>query len=80
MTKTIHGKVEGRTIVLDEPLGLPLGQEVDVIVTPVTRERRGGEGILRSAGALADDPYWDDVMANSQRERKIERRWPMEDL
>jgi hypothetical protein len=58
MTKTVHGKAQGRTIVLDEPLGLPLGQEVDVTVIPVTRERLWGEGIRRSAGALADS--WTD--------------------
>ena len=58
MTRTIHGKAQGRTIVLDEALGLPPGQEVDVTVVPVTRERSAGEGIRRSAGALAES--WTD--------------------
>jgi len=35
MTKTIHGKVHGRTIELDEDLGVPEGQEVEVRVTVV---------------------------------------------
>ncbi|MGO9923690.1 MAG: hypothetical protein ACLQIB_54425 [Isosphaeraceae bacterium] len=72
MTRTIHGKVQGQTIVLDEPLGLPLGQEVDVTVTPVTRRRSAGEGIRRSAGALADS--WTDeddrILAEIHEDRK----------
>jgi hypothetical protein len=72
VTKTIHGKAQGRTIVLDEPLGLPLGQEVDVTVTPVTGERPAGEGIRRSAGALADS--WTDeddrILAEIHQDRK----------
>jgi hypothetical protein len=35
MSTTLHGKVLGRTIVLDEPLGLPPGQEVELTVTPI---------------------------------------------
>ena len=76
MTKTIHGKVQGRTIVLDEPLGLPLGQEVDVTVTPVARERPAGEGIRRSAGALADS--WTDeddrILAEIHQDRQRSTR------
>jgi hypothetical protein len=33
MTKTLHGKVHGRTIELDEDLGVVDGQEVEVQVT-----------------------------------------------
>ena len=35
MTKTIHGKVHGKTIELDEDLGVPDGQEVEVQVKVV---------------------------------------------
>jgi hypothetical protein len=35
MTKTLHGKVHGRTIELDEDLGVAEGQEVEVQVTLV---------------------------------------------
>ena len=35
MTKTIHGKVHGKTIELAEDLGVPDGQEVEVQVTVV---------------------------------------------
>ena len=72
MTKTIHGKAQGRTIVLDEPLGLPLGQDIDVTVTPVTREHTWGEGIRRSAGTLADS--WTDeddrILAEIHEDRR----------
>jgi hypothetical protein len=72
MTKAIHGTVQGRTIVLDEPLALPLGQEVDVIVTPVVRPRLSGEGIRRSAGALADSWSEEDdrILAEIYEDRK----------
>jgi len=36
MTKTIHGKVHGKTIELDEDPGLSDGQEVDVQIRVVT--------------------------------------------
>jgi hypothetical protein len=58
--------------VLDGPLGLPLGQEVDVTVTPVTRGHCWGAGIRRSAGALADS--WTDeddrILAEIHEDRK----------
>jgi hypothetical protein len=33
MTRTVHGKIHGKTIELDEDLGVPEGQEVEVQVT-----------------------------------------------
>lgn len=35
MTKTLHGKAHGKTIELDEDLGVPEGQDVEVQVTVV---------------------------------------------
>ena len=54
MTKTIHGTVHGKTIELDEDLGVAEGQEVEVQVK-IVQPRKWGEGILRTDGALADD-------------------------
>ena len=51
MTKTIHGKIHGKTIELDEDLGVAEGQEVEVHVTIVQPARKWGDGILRTAGA-----------------------------
>jgi hypothetical protein len=72
VNKIIHGKVQGRTIVLDEPLGLPLGQDVEVLVKPIARQRPWGEGIRRSAGAMADEWSEEDdrILAEIQADRQ----------
>ena len=74
MTKVTHGKVHGRTIELAEDLGLAEGQEVEVSVrtVPTSPTRKPGEGLLRTEGALADDPHWDAIMDEVYRERKRE--------
>jgi hypothetical protein len=74
MTKTLHGKVHGRTIELDEDPGVAEGQEVEVQMKVVPPPQKWGEGILRTAGALADDPHWDAIMEEIHKARKIERR------
>jgi hypothetical protein len=79
MTKTIHGKIHGKTIELDEDLGVAEGQEVEVQVTVVQPARKWGEGILRTAGALVDDPEWDAIMEEVHRARKMDRRPQMGD-
>lgn len=58
MTKTIHGKVRGKTIELTEEVGVPEGQEVEIIVRMVSsvKTTRTGEGLLLTEDALADDP------------------------
>ena len=40
MTKTLHGKVHGRTIELDEDLGVAEGQEVEVHVRMIGPKKR----------------------------------------
>jgi hypothetical protein len=70
MTKTINGKIHGKTIELDEDLGVPDGQEVQVQVTIVPPARKWGEGILRSAGGWVDYPEMDAIMEKIQRGRK----------
>jgi hypothetical protein len=62
LTKAIHGKVHGKTIELDEDLGVAEGQEVELQVKIVQPPKKWGEGILRTAGALADEPHWDAIM------------------
>jgi len=70
MSIVIHGVVHGKTIELKESPGVPDGQEVEVVVRAVEPARAWGEGILRSAGAAADVPGFDDVFAQIERERK----------
>jgi len=79
MTKILNGKVRGKTIELTEDLGLKEGQEVEVRVTVLPGARPWGEGLLRCAGALADDAQWDLIMEEIHQARKLERRPPVED-
>ena len=74
MARTMHGKVHGRTIELDEDPGVPDGQQVEVRITIIRPKEQWGEGLRRCAGALADDPEWDAIMEQIYRERKLERR------
>jgi hypothetical protein len=74
MTRTVHGKIHGKTIELDEDPGLAEGQDVEIILKAAPAQRVWGEGILRTAGALADDPYWDDIMEEIYQDRKRNRR------
>ena len=79
MTKTIHGKIHGKTIELDEDLGVAEGQEVEVQVTIVQPARKWGVGILRSAGGWVDYPEMDAIMEKIHQDRKLERRPQMGD-
>ena len=79
MTKTLYGKIHGNTIKLEEDLGLAEGQEVEVHIKTIPAAKQWGEGILRTAGALADDPYWDDIMQEVHRTRKMDRRQQAEE-
>ncbi len=68
-SKLARGVIHGQTIELSEDLGLTEGQEVEVRVRVINTGTTWGEGILRSAGALVDDPEWDDIMEEIYRNR-----------
>lgn len=72
MTKIIHGKINGRTIELNEDPGLAPGEEVEVQVKSLTAARVPGEGLMRCAGALADE--WteedDEILEEIHQDRK----------
>ena len=74
MIKTVHGVIHGRTIELDEDLGVLEGQAVEVQVKMVSNNLNWGEGIRRSAGGWKDYPEMESIMDKIQRDRKIERR------
>jgi hypothetical protein len=78
MTKIIQGTVHGKTIELEEDLGVADGQQVEVQVKIVPPTKKWGEGILRSAGGWADYPEMDAIMEKIQQDRKLERRPQME--
>ena len=79
MTRTLHGKIRGKTIELDEDPGVDEGQEVEVRLTLVTPSRTWGQGILSSAGGWVDYPEIDAIMERISLERKLERRPQMGD-
>lgn len=74
MTKALHGVIHGKTIELMNDPGLADGAEIRVVIESTTPSSKRGERLLRCAGALADDPYWDDIMDEIQQSRKLERR------
>ena len=74
MTKTVHGTVHGRTIELNEDLGVAEGQQVEIRVKLMPPARNWGEGIVRSAGGWADHPEMDAIMDKIHQDRKLERR------
>ena len=74
MTRTLHGKVHGKSIELEEDLGVADGQEVEVQVTILQPAKEWGEGIRRSAGGWANYPEMDALMERIQQDRKLERR------
>jgi hypothetical protein len=73
MTKIMQGIVHGRTIELDQEVGIPDGQKVEVtmqIVLTAPPAEPWGEGLRRCAGALAGIPGLDEDMELILRERK----------
>jgi hypothetical protein len=74
MIRTIHGVVHGKTIQLDEDLGVAEGQQVEVQVRLVTAAAHSGDGLGRCAGALADDTHWDAIMSEIHEDRRRDTR------
>ncbi len=70
MTRTIHGTLHGRTIELEEDVGLADGAEVEVLVQPAKRRQEWGEGIKRAAGVGADTSDFDEVFEQIAKERR----------
>jgi hypothetical protein len=73
MSKIVHGIVRGKTIELDQEVGVPDGQKVEVAIQiietgPGTEPWR--EGLRRCAGALAGIPGLDEDMEQILGERK----------
>ncbi len=73
MIKTSLGFVEGNTIRLHGDIGVPPGQLVEVQIKVIEDAQPVGAGILRSAGALADQPQWGLIMEEIYQARRIQR-------
>ncbi len=76
MEKVFHGTVHGRTIELSEAPGAADGQKVEVVVRFLQPSRPWGEGILASAGSMAN--HWtaedDLILSQIQEDRKHDTR------
>jgi hypothetical protein len=70
--KTVQN-VTGPTLTIDLPPEFR-DRQVEVEVRLLEKKESWGEGLRRSAGALADDPEWDVIMEQIHRERKLDRR------
>lgn len=71
MIKSVHGRVHGKHIELDEDLGIPDGQEVELTVRATDREQSQEECIGRWAGiAPEDEAEFNEIFAQLERERK----------
>ena len=81
MTRVIHGKVRGRTIEFDEDLGLSEGAAVEVSVRTIeeTLQRQPGTGLPRTQEAVADNPDWDGIIEEIQRDRQLKPEVPAEE-
>lgn len=74
MTIILHGKARGKTIELTEDLGLIDGEEIEIQITTKGKSHPLGEGLLRTEGALANDPEWDQIMNDIYQDRKRDTR------
>ena len=71
--KTVHGTVHGRTIQLDEDLGVAEGQVVEIQVKLIPSPPTWGAGILSSAGGWDEFPEMDRVLEKIHEQRQVER-------
>lgn len=74
MTIILQGKARGKTIELNEDLGLIDGEEIEIQITTKRKTRPLGDGLLRTEGALANDPEWDQIMHDIYLDRKRDTR------
>lgn len=86
MTRTIHGKVHGRMIELDEDLGVAEGQEVEVQVTMLEGKKqlpgpppgwhpdnsKSTAGLLADLSSEEDDRILQEIYEDRKRETRQE--------
>ena len=70
MVRQVQGVIHGKTIELDQDLGIAEGQRVDVQVRLSSTSLHWGEGIQQSAGIAADVPGFDEAFEQVQRDRE----------
>jgi hypothetical protein len=73
MSRVMQGIVHGKTIELDRESGVPDGHAVEIVIRPISvlpEKETWGEGLRRSAGALAGIPGVDKDMDQILGDRK----------
>lgn len=70
MIKKVTGIVHGKTIEFAEELGVADGEQVEVTISQKKVNSKWGEGIMRSAGAMAGDSEFEEVFKQIELERK----------
>src|SRR5712664_1235828 len=76
MVKTVQGIVHGKTIQLQEDLGVAEGQQVEIQVRVVPAAKPSVEGLRRCAGALSDEWTEEDdrILEEIYQDRKRDTR------
>ncbi len=80
MIQRVQGVVYGKTIEVQEDLGLSDGDKVQITIeSPAAVPPKWGEGLRRCAGALADDWTDDDdvILRQINQDRHSESRSEM---
>lgn len=77
MIRRVHGIVHGKTIEIEEELGLPDGDKVSIVIeNSQSSLDKWGEGLKRCAGALVDE--WteedDKILDDIYRSRRSDSR------
>lgn len=71
--RTAHGVIRGKTIELEESLGLVDGQKVEIEIRALGRSEGWGAGIERSAGGWNHLDGVAETIQRIQQERKLDR-------
>jgi hypothetical protein len=70
MAEVIQGVIHGKTIALKSDPGIADGATVEVTIRPLPDNDARVAAILRTAGALANDPEFDAAMKEVERFRR----------
>jgi len=69
MSNIVEGVIRGKTIELQADPGFEEGQRISIAFNSPAHPDARIEAILRTAGAMADDPEFDAIMEQIQRDR-----------
>jgi hypothetical protein len=70
----VTGTIHGTSIELDAPTELAEGQRVEITVVPLSAPSKSwGDGLRQAAGVMADNPDFEQVMADVQQMRRRKR-------